>query len=247
MAISTKSSQPVAPEARRKARAARRVEPMRIADHDEWPRLARAIRRQIEACVELDASPDHLGVLADRANALADDLEAVAPGKRFGLVESGWEGGGLMNYLPFSPVMGRLNPASYGLEIHREGDRAVGEVTLNETAEGAVGLAHGGVISGIWDEILAAANAIHRTGGPTGSLTICYRKPTPLYEKLRYAAWVERIEERKVLVKGECTLRDELLTSAEGVFIRVRQPGIDWHTKDQTVEPTDPGERSTLG
>ena len=81
--------------------------------------------------------------------------------------------------------------------------------------------------------MLASANAIAKTGGPTGSLTIRYLKPTPLYEPLRYAAWVERIDERKVLVKGECSLRDEVLTTAEGVFIRLRTPGIDWHKHDR--------------
>jgi acyl-coenzyme A thioesterase PaaI-like protein len=220
------------PEALRDDRAARRTEPMTFANHEDWHRLSQAIRRQVEACVELDASPDLVRQLADRAVALAEELEASAPGKRFELVESGWDGTGTMNYLPFSPIMGRLNPASYGLEIHQDGDRAVGEVTLLEPAEGSVGLAHGGVISGIWDEVLAAANAIQKTGGPTGSLTIRYHRPTPLYEPLRYSARVEQIEERKVLVSGECTLRDEVLTSAEGIFIRLRRTGIDWHKHD---------------
>ena len=245
MTTAPRSLSPVDPEGLREDRASRRIESMKIADHAEWNRLAQAIRRQIEACVELDASPEDLRHLADRASALADELEAAAPGKRFDLVESGWNGTGSMNYLPFSPIMGRLNPASYGLELHQEEQRAVGRVTLRESAEGAVGLAHGGVISGIWDEILAAANAIHQTGGPTGSLTIRYRKPTPLYEPLRYVAWVERIEERKVLVKGECTLRDQVLTSAEGIFIRLRKPGIDWHKQDQKQDPQDSNGVST--
>lgn len=206
---------------------------MQFAAHEDWHRLAQAIRRQVEACVELSAEPEVIRELADRACALAEDLEAVAPGKPFGLVEAGWTGQGSLDYLPFSPIMGRLNPASYGLSIHPEGERAIGLVTLNETAEGALGLAHGGVLSGIWDEVLAAANAIAQTGGPTGSLTIRYRLPTPLYEPLRFAAWVERIDERKVLVRGECTLGEDVLTEAEGVFIRLRRPGIDWHAQDQ--------------
>jgi len=220
-------------DAKRMEKSTRRSQPMRFEEHAEWHRLSQAIRRQVEACVEIDADPEAIAGFAERAHALAEELEAVARGKRVGLVESGWDGTGSMHYLPFSPIMGRLNPASYGLEIHQEGQRAIGLVTLGETAEGAVGLAHGGVISGIWDEVLAAANAIARTGGPTGSLTIRYLKPTPLYEPLRYAAWVERIEERKVLARGECTLNGEVLTEAEGVFIRLRQPGIDWHKREE--------------
>lgn len=233
---------PFDPALRREDRVARRVRPMKFADHSDWHRLAQAIRRQSLACVELDTSPENLRQLAERANELAEVMEAAAPGKSYELVESGWTGLGTMNYLPFSPIMGRLNPASYGLLIRQEGERAIGEVRLDETAEGAVGLAHGGVISGIWDEVLASANAIAQTGGPTGSLTIRYLKPTPLYEPLHYAAWVERIDERKVLVKGECSLRDEVLTTAEGIFIRLRIAGIDWHKQDQSEEPASGGE-----
>ena len=225
--------------ARREARVASRTEEMSFEDHPEWHRLAEAIRRQASACVEMDAPPEAIAKLAEQAEALADALESEAKGKRYGLVEAMWgRGGDEMDYLPFSPVMGRLNPASNGLRVRREGERAVGRVVLDETAEGAVGLSHGGVISGIWDEVLAAANAVKQTGGPTGSLTIKYRKPTPLYEPLVYEAWVERIDERKVLVRGECRIegQDAVLTEAEGIFIRLRVAGIDWHKQDQSDE-----------
>jgi acyl-coenzyme A thioesterase PaaI-like protein len=222
----------------REARAARRTESLCFPDHGEWHRLALAIRRQVAACVEIDTEGAELTALADCAEAFATELEAAAPGKRFGLVESEWKGiGDSLNYLPFSPIMGRLNPASYGLDIQNEDERAIGRVVLDETAEGAVGLSHGGVISGIWDEVLAAANAIKQTGGPTGSLTIRYRKPTPLHEPLRYTAWVERTSERKVLVRGECTIEGgdgTVLSEAEGIFIRLRVTGIDWHKQEQT-------------
>ena len=221
----------------REARAARRTESLSFSDHGEWHRLSKAIRRQVAACVEIDVEGAALTELADQAEAFAAELERAAPGKRFGLVESAWNGtGDSLNYLPFSPIMGRLNPASYGLDVHNEDERALGRVVLDETAEGAVGLSHGGVISGIWDEVLAAANAIKQTGGPTGSLTIHYRKPTPLHEPLLYTAWVEQIEERKVLVRGECTIEGgdgTVLSEAEGIFVRLRVTGIDWHKQDQ--------------
>jgi acyl-coenzyme A thioesterase PaaI-like protein len=224
---------------RREARAARRTEDMSLSDHPDWLRLAEAIRRQIVACVEMDAEPETIANLAEQAELLATALESEAKGKRFGLVEAMWgEIGDAMDYLPFSPIMGRLNPASSGLRVRREGERAVGRVVLDETAEGAVGLSHGGVISGIWDEVLASANAVKQTGGPTGRLTIKYRKPTPLYEPLVYEAWVERIDERKVFVRGECRIegQDVVLTEAEGIFIRLRVPGIDWHKTDQSED-----------
>lgn len=230
-------------EQRRAARAAKRTEAFSFEQHPDWARLAAALRRQTEACVELDAEPEELASLADRAEALADALASHAGGKRVGLVEDGPRDGAgrpSLDYLPFSPIMGRLNPASYGLTVRQEGQRAVGRVVLNETAEGAVGLAHGGVIAGIWDEVLAAANAIQQTGGPTGSLTIRYRKPTLLHEPLVFTSWVERVDARKVLVRGECHLEgapESVLTEAEGLFIQfATRASIDWNGADKGAE-----------
>ena len=58
-------------EERRAARAAKRTEAFSFEQHPDWARLAAALRRQTEACVELDAEPEELASLADRAEALA--------------------------------------------------------------------------------------------------------------------------------------------------------------------------------
>jgi acyl-coenzyme A thioesterase PaaI-like protein len=205
-----------------------------VQERPEWRRLAEAIRRQIEACVELDASEELLADLAERADRLATELEAHALGKRVGLVDPAHVGHEIMHTLPFSPIMGRLNPASHGIEIRTDGDRVFCETSLSEVAEGATGLVHGGVIAAIYDEVLAAANMCRSTGGPTGSLTIRYRKPTPLHDTLRFEAWVERLEERKVLTRGHCLVHGRVVSEAEGIFVLFtpERSGIEWHSQD---------------
>ena len=148
-------------------RASQRVGPAIVEEHPEWKALAEAIRRQIEACVELDASTSHLGDFVRRATALADDLEQFASGKRVGLVDSDHVGRDIMHTLPFSPIMGRLNPASHGIEIRIDGERVFSEIRLTQVAEGATNLVHGGVIAAIYDEVLAAAAISNGKGGPT--------------------------------------------------------------------------------
>ncbi|MFO0687742.1 MAG: PaaI family thioesterase [Myxococcota bacterium] len=209
-------------EARRQERATRRTRELRVAEQPEWRRLTDAIRRQVAASVEQDASPARLAELAARAEALAADLERTATGKRVALVDSAWQYvDGKMAYLPFSPVMGRLNPASIGLEIQQQGSEKVfAELVLGEVFEGAGGLVHGGVIAAIYDEILASSNMLTKSGGPTGTLTVRYRKPTPLYTTLRFEAWVERVAERKVLTRGHCLVGDVVVSEAEAVFVR---------------------------
>lgn len=219
------ASRPVGPrdpEALRRERAARRTQALRVDDLPEWRRLSVAIRRQIAASLELDADPGTIAKLADQAERLATALETNAPGKRLALVDSAWEENdrAAMAYLPFSPVMGSLNPASFGIEIRRVGDKVVSEVELAEPTEGATGLVHGGVIAAIYDELLAAANLMIKAGGPTGTLTVRYRKPTPLHSPLRFEAWVDRLEDRKVHVHGHCLLGDQRVSEAEAIFVR---------------------------
>lgn len=224
-------------EARRAERAARRSTALRVAEQSDWRRLADAIRRQIAASIELDVEPSELAGLAERAEALALALEARAQGKRVALVDSAWENeAGTMAYLPFSPIMGTLNPASVGIEIRQEADRVVTEIRFDEVVEGAGGLVHGGVIAGIYDELLAAANLMIKSGGPTGTLTIRYRRPTPLYTPLRFEAWVDRTDERKVYAKGHCRVGDTILTEAEAIFVKFTP---DW--KKAGWQPPEPG------
>lgn len=210
------------PEGMRRDRAALRTKALRVSDETEWVRLADAIRRQIAACIEQDASPEELSELASRAEALADQLERTATGKRHALLDSAWHlAGATMAYLPFSPVMGRLNPASLGLVIRRESDqKVVAEIVLGESAEGAGGLVHGGAIAAIYDEILASSNMLTKAGGPTGTLTVRYRRPTPLYTPLRFEAWVDRLDARKVHTRGQCLVGDQVVSEAEAIFVR---------------------------
>jgi len=48
-----------------------------------------------------------------------------------------------------------------------------------------------------------------------------YRRATPIDREIRYEAWVERAEERKVLVAGVSTCDGELLAEGEAIFVRV--------------------------
>lgn len=221
-------------DAQRADRLARRTQDLRLADHPDWQRLSDGIRRQIAASIELDADAEQIRVLADQATALAEALEAAALGKRVALVESGWKGQGeIMAYLPFSPIMGTLNPASLGIEVRAEGDKAVAEIRLGEVVEGGTGLVHGGVIAAIYDEVLAAANILKQVGGPTGTLSVKYRKPTPLYDVLRFEGWVEKIEGRKIQTRGRCLVGDQVVTEAKALFIGfdLDPKASDWHLR----------------
>ena len=126
-----------------------------------------------------------------------------------------------------STFSGSLNPVAPPMTIRTgtldDGRAAlIGSVRLDRLREGPPRAAHGGVLAGLFDELLGGGQRLD--GGPpglTGRLTVRYRRPTPIDREIRYEAWVERAEERKVLVAGVSTCDGELLAEGEAVFVRV--------------------------
>jgi hypothetical protein len=125
---------------------------------------------------------------------------------------------------PTSPVIGRANPIAPPAEVWavegEGGQREIrGRVTFNYPYEGPPTCVHGGMIAALFDELLGAANIISNHAGMTGTLTIRYRKPTPLLAPLDLEARTTGTERRKVFTWGGIYHAGELLAEAEGVFI----------------------------
>jgi acyl-CoA thioesterase FadM len=55
----------------------------------------------------------------------------------------------------------------------------------------------------------------------TGTLTIRYRRPTPLHTDLRFEGYLDRTEGRKKFTRGYLYAGEELTAEAEGIFISV--------------------------
>ena len=81
---------------------------------------------------------------------------------------------------------------------------------------------HGGWIACAFDEMLGIANIQSGHPGMTGRLTVHYRRPTPLFRELRFRAWVDRTEGRRILSRGEVWDGTTLTAEAEGVFVQLR-------------------------
>jgi acyl-coenzyme A thioesterase PaaI-like protein len=116
-------------------------------------------------------------------------------------------------------------------------DRAICDVTLSTRYEGNVGWVHGGWVAAIWDEVLAVAKAPTVAPSVTGTLTIRYRRPTPLGTPLRFVAEVDRVEGRKIFAVGRCTTPDGTIASeADAIFITVDPTMIPAFTEGLTEE-----------
>jgi hypothetical protein len=198
---------------------------MTTADDDEQKRelrrLTDALRGLVQSSVALTAPLPELTALADAAEALATRAAAFAgerPFPRYGAPV----GGDLDTILPWSPVSGRYNPIAAPVSMGRDGARAIGTGRFGLAYEGPPGGVHGAVVAGVWDQVLAFACMIAGTPGHTATLTTHFRAITPLDQELRFEAWVERTEGRRIHARGQCHAGATLVSEAEGLFILFR-------------------------
>jgi acyl-coenzyme A thioesterase PaaI-like protein len=80
---------------------------------------------------------------------------------------------------------------------------------------------HGAIVAGAFDQVLALVNVLVGHPAMTGTLTIKYRRPTPLHEELRFVARTDRVEGRKVFASATLHAGETLVAESEGVFILV--------------------------
>ncbi len=135
-------------------------------------------------------------------------------------------------FFPNSPITGMLNPLAPPVRVWMvEGDdggyREIrGEAYFDYPYEGPPACVHGGVIAETFDEVLGAANMVAANAAMTGTLTIRYRKPTPLRTDLRIEARCLSRNGRKVNTWGGIFHGDVLTAEAEGIFIVVGPAGM---------------------
>jgi hypothetical protein len=133
-----------------------------------------------------------------------------------------------MDFFPNSPVIGTSNPIAPPVTLVAVdgvdgGMREMrGTVNFGYPYEGPPTCVHGGVIAEVFDEVLGATNIVAGNPGMTGTLTIKYRKPTPLLTDLRIEARCLGWSGRKIRTWGGMYNGDVLTAEAEGVFIAVR-------------------------
>lgn len=190
-----------------------------------------AAARRVNRALRVSAVGDEARAEAARLlDEVATLLEAdVHPGPYcqvgFGPPNFG-EGAIPADFFPYSPIVGPLNPLSPPVDFRIQPDRSVtGTVTLHEGYNGPPwNLAHGGVIAAIFDELLGVGSIAAAGGGFTGSLTIRYRKPTPVLRPLEMRGWLDRQEGRKLFMKGELVADGVVTAEAEGIFILTAGP-----------------------
>lgn len=118
-------------------------------------------------------------------------------------------------------AFGASNPLAPPVRVTETPGRVEGSVTFAPSYEGGPGLVYGGFIAAAFDGMLGRAVISSGRLGVTRSLTVRYRRPTPLSTALRIEATTGQVEGRNVEVNGRLWNGDELTCEAEAVFTTV--------------------------
>lgn len=189
-------------------------------------RLAAAIRRVIEQSMTARAPEADWQRAAERLEQYAEYLAAL-PREHvtWGNPEAALAGE-VHGFFDLSPIIGRVNPLAPPMTLWAEGSAVRGTVSFGWAYQGPPGHAHGGLIAAAFDEILGFAQTMTGKPGMTGTLTIRYRQPTPLYTEIRVEGAVDRIEGRKIFASGKMFNGESLTAEAEGIFISMNESSV---------------------
>jgi len=189
-------------------------------------RLAAAIRRVIEHSLTADAPEEEFRRAAERLEQYAAHLEKLPRELvTWGNPEAA-TAGEVHGFFDLSPLIGAVNPLAPPIKLWVEDGTVKGAVEFGWAYQGPPGHAHGGLIAAAFDEVLGFAQSMTGSPGMTGTLTVRYRQPTPLYTPLRLEARVDRIEGRKIFASGRLYNGEVVTAEAEGLFISINAAGV---------------------
>lgn len=114
------------------------------------------------------------------------------------------------------------NPHGFQLTVFRDGDSVFSDITFDERHIGAPGLAHGGAVAAVCDDLLGFTLWAAGTPAVTRSLTVDYLQPVPLHQPHRITAHIESRDGRALNVVGTGTSGDgSTRFTARALFIVV--------------------------
>ena len=183
---------------------------------DAHDRLGAALRCLADVAVRTGADEDELAIAAARVEAVTAHLAAQPANHR--VHDS--------PYHPMSIVGGTAHPWAPQLHTAPDGVGVAGVVTLGPSHEGGPGLAHGGVLSLLFDHAMGQAVYVSGQSAMTVSLEVRYRAPTPLGIPLGVSARVDRTQGRRVFVTAEVRADGRLTAEASGVFLTLTAENV---------------------
>lgn len=183
--------------------------------------LTRSVRELIDATIRTEVDADEVAAVTAEIDSATARLRAIQRDRSFG-IQFGADG----DSMPWgNAVIGMRNPTAPPLVIRRAtdgtGEFVTSDFYLGAAFEGPPGHVHGGVSAMILDHVLGDAVSTPGKHRLTGTITIRYRRLTPL-GRVRAEARVSRREGFKTYAVGHLADDEGVTVEAEGVFIEPR-------------------------
>jgi len=183
--------------------------------------VGESFRRAIDLLTATPAPPEVLAEVAELMSSVVSRLEGYGASRRYeGLAEASGLGHDPAHF-DWSPLLGASNPLAPPLILDVEDDIVVGRGRFGSAYEGPPGCVHGGLVAAAFDEVLGLTQSLSGQVGMTGTLTVRYRRPTPLHTDLRWEGRLESVSGRKVTTSAIVIAKGEVTAEATGLFITV--------------------------
>ena len=184
-------------------------------------RLAASIRALVETMLRVPSLPPEAGAEVERTRTALDALErTLAPHARHDPVpRMGAEPEAQRPYFVSGVILGPHHPLRPELQIAHADGITRGTVRFGVTFEGPPGCVHGGFVAHFFDQILGQHNLWARVPAMTGTLTVRFRRGTPILRELAFEVRHERRGERKVVTSGGLSADGVVFSEAEGTFV----------------------------
>lgn len=113
---------------------------------------------------------------------------------------------------------GDANPASFSLAATSTADGVRAELRFDERYLGAPGLAHGGAIAGVVDDLFGMLLVRELLPAVTTDLRLRYRKPVHLHDPCVLTAWPLERDGKDLHVAGRIEQHEVAKVTAEATF-----------------------------
>lgn len=124
---------------------------------------------------------------------------------------------------------GELNEHGLHLIHHTAPEASWIETTLADRFQGWDGVAHGGIVCTLLDEVMAWAVIGRGTWGVTARLNVTFRRPIPVGRAIRAEGWV--VDQNRRLHRAEGRIIDKVsgavLATGESTFVAVPPEDIE--------------------
>jgi uncharacterized protein (TIGR00369 family) len=116
---------------------------------------------------------------------------------------------------------GALNTNGMQLAIHVERDRSWTDLVLERRFEGWDGIAHGGILCTVLDEVMAWALVGQDNWGLTARLSVDFKRPARVGQSLHAEGWVVRARRRLVEAHGRIAdaASGDVLVTGEALYV----------------------------